>query len=460
MLKAINCVTFPCSELSSNVVVDETTQNAITVGEGNVEKMMTDAKSNYSQKNRRSRYLRQTYRRRRRPIFDMQRNVRHPPPHPMYPPRNHFKPARPYPISKFKYRYHRDNWPPKWANQNQAFGPYSAVDEDELEPEPYDEYDDLDEFKNEDLWYTKKYRDGYDDVMPVSSKYSEKRTPTRFPAHFHSGTDYDRGRMRPNYDMYDGWPERNRYTRNYKDYLEMMGAKKYVDGFNDPFPSSRIESHRFKIANGGRFRNDEDDYDFSALSGPKMRRYKTDLSLMQPIRPQREENRYEQEMPDLSKYFNNRPVFPAKTENSQEVVYSAKYRGNNLETKENGKTNQENKADTSQTLHNTNDPETNDDWKRNHPVYQPYLADKTNYGGSETNSARSQSFKSDQLLPSELIAYMSADPAESVVAKEERFLESPFPYDILKTTYPRKISPAIDHDMEITFEDRMSDWKH
>lgn len=334
-----------------------------------------------------------------------------------------------------------------------------------MEPEPYDEYDDMDEMKNEDPWYSKKYRDGYDDVLPVSSKYNEKRSPARFVPNYSS--DYVRQKMRTNYDVFEGfrtepvdWPERNRFTKNYRDYVDIRApGKKFVD--EDPFPN-----HRFKFPNPNRFKLEDDEFDFSGNSNLKSRRYKADPAVIQGRRPAIDEARYEQDL-DMAKYLTGLRTSFASKEVPQEPVYSAKYRGRDAD-KENEKKNEDH--------HSTGSTDSNvvSDWKRNQKQteyqeqYLPTSKVVAGYDkGADAAAIRSQSYKDDQLLPSELIAYMSADPSESVVGKEERYLHATYPFleklsdhDVVKATFPRKISPVIDQDLEITFDERMGDWKH
>lgn len=334
------------------------------------------------------------------------------------------------------------------------------MDEEEEEPEPYDEYDEMDDAKHEDPWLSKKYRDGYDDVMPVSSKYSEKRSPFRY---LH-GMEMVRNR-RP-YDPYENlrkdsqvaWHERNRY-KNYRDLLEMLSTKKLLDPYDD-FPANRIESHRFKIANLARLKSLEDDYDFSAANALKLKRFKSDPLGQQNEKPT-DDSRYEHDVQNVAKYVAaHHSSFPAKLELPQDVVYSAKYRGQN--TAEPKESTSKTDAEKLKSDHSTTHTEDMTDWKRDQqPIYQGYLPEKINFDKSETNVARSHTYKPEQLLPSDLIAYMSANPTEQVVGKEERYLEPTYPYDLLKAVYPsRKISPVIDHDLEITFDERLSDWKH
>lgn len=334
------------------------------------------------------------------------------------------------------------------------------MDDEEEESEPYDEYDEMEEAKNEDPWLSKKYRDSYDDVMPVSSKYSEKRSPIRYL----SGMDMLRSR-RP-YDPYESlrkdsqvaWQERNR-LKNYRELLELLNTKKLLDPYDD-FPANRIESHRFKMANLARLKNLEEDYDFSAANAMKLKRFKSGPLVKQNDKSS-DESRYEQEVQNVAKYVAaHHSPFPAKLELPQEVVYSAKYRGQNtIETKEGT-----NKPDAEKLKvdHSTAHIEDMTDWKRDQqPIYQGYLPEKSNFDKSETSVVRSQTYKPEQLLPNDLIAYMSANPTEQVVGKEERYLEPTYPYDLLKAVFPsRKISPVIDHDLEITFDERLSDWKH
>lgn len=471
------------SEFSSNNI-EEVIEKGIKSREYNIEKQTIDPVSNNSQKIKRSRYLRQTYRpTRRRPYYDTYpRNIRRPP-YSTYNLRNQFKlnvPMFRSPISKSRSRYYRDSWRHKWPENNLPYAPYSAMDDEEIELEPIDEYDDADtDFKNEEtVWYSKKYREGYDDVIPVSSKYSEKRSPLRPYSNFHKVIEYPRNRIRSNYDMYNNfkkdlraeWQDRNRIMKNYRDdYVNIIipaeKLKKYAQNYENTFSPNKIENHRFKFAaNMNRLKNfDEDEFDFSAKNDLNILRYKNDHS----ERPRNEEQRNEQEYPDVAKYLVGRNPYSAKVENSQDVVYSSKYRGqNNQEGKDdNEKINEDQlKIDN---IHQTQSTTNQIDWKRNQqPIYQEYhLSEvKTN---TEVNTARAQLFKNDQSLPSELIAYMSADPAEPVVGKEERYLESRYPFidkfsdqDILRTAYPGKVSSVIDPNVEITFDERLGDWKY
>lgn len=451
-----NAVCFS-SELVSNIVDDGASTTVTSSRSYQIDRQLADPKSNGSQKLRRSRYLRQTYRPRRRPPFDMRmRNIRRPM-YPMYPNRNHIKPPRPYPPPKSRYRY-QENWRHKWPEQNQPFGPYSAMDEEEEEAEPYDEYDEMEEAKHDEPWLSKKYRETYDDVMPVSSKYSEKRSPVRF---LHA---MEMMRSKRPYDLYESlrkdsqvsWQERR--LKNYRELLDLLNTKKMLESYDD-FPANRIENHRFKMANLARLKSLEEDYDFSAANAMKLKRFKSD-PLVHQDKPS-DESRYEQEVQNVAKYVAaHHSPFPPKLELPQEVVYSAKYRGQNTAEGKEGT----NKPDVEKLKSDHSTPHIEDmsDWKRDQqPIYQAYMPEKSNFDKSETSIVRSQTYKPEQLLPNDLIAYMSANPTEQVVGKEERYLEPSYPYDLLKAVFPsRKISPVIDHDLEITFDERLSDWKH
>jgi hypothetical protein len=368
---------------------------------------------------------------------------------------------------KSRYRY-RDNWRHKWPEHNHQ---PIYVDEDEVEQDPsYEEYDDLDEYRGDEPWYSaKKYRDVYEDALPTSSKYNEKRSPSRYIATF----DYPRPKVRANYDLFEGvamkepieWQDRNRYSKQYRNILEILtNGKKYED-------EETLPTHRFKLANWNRFKQlDDAEYDFSGnTNNLKSRRFKTEHTVMRrPVVPE-DHNKYETEITDISKYFAamHAAGLPSK-EAAQEAVYSAKYRGREAE-KEDDKTKSKINEDLSS--HST-DTNILHDWKRaqkQSDFQSQFVAtpEKSSVVGDATTVARNQNYKDDHLSPSELIAYMSADPGESVIGKEERYLHAAYPFseklsdhDILKATFPRKISPIIDQDLEITFDDRMGDWKH
>lgn len=439
-----------------------------------IDKPTADSQSGIITKVRGGRYLRKASRFRRRPAYDLPlRNMQRPGDN--YPnfhlSRNYFKPGVLYnPMhSNSRNRYYRENWRQKWLNRNK---PYYNDDEevDPMDPEPYDHYDDVEEMKTIDPWYAKNYHDGYDDVLPVPSKYAAKRSPGRF-SYF---PDYvRRQKVRTNYDIYKGlhqepsdeWPERNSFTKNYKELLDFMAPnKKYIE--EDTFPS-----HRFKISTPNSYKFEEDELDFPNNLNIRTRRYKTEPAVIQTIqrRPVADESRYAHDY-GISKYLTDLRTSYGPKEGAQEPIYSAKYRGFASVNQDEKKKNENGRESTS------TDINTVPDWKRNQKQteYQDQYvpSNKVIVGydksqGGDTTTSRSENYKNDKMLASELIAYMSADPSEPIIGKEERYLhlaypfhEKPSDHDILKATFPRKISPVIDQDLEITFDERMGDWKH